>query len=563
MSAQIEFLLTPFVDARGAPLSGGTVEFYQAGTSTSVDVYAEQALTTNLGPIVTLDSRGTALAFTDGATQLKIIIKDAGNVTLDTFDGLDYSGGTAGLTDYYKRDGSLPLTGDVPCAGYDLDSTGDINVGANKHLDVNHGHGYTPVGGDQILYGGATGYVRQFVASSLAQIYFNTTKVADFIATAFDFHVPLDMNSNKITALDTGVAGTDAVNVTQMTTITDPNTTHRSSAGTDHSDVGLNNTHRSSAGTDHSDVGLNNTHRTGDGSDHSDVGLNNTHRSSDGKGHSDVVLNNTHRTGDGSDHADVATNTSGVAANSLIPYSQGLVSIFAASSASGDGSGKDASNEISYVNLLGDDGLLNSGGFFDVTLDTNTLSVSADVELNVGFVKFRSSAALTISDKWLVQGGAVEFRQIGNENSYNVTWSAGLWVANKAFLSSAADFTINGLYETTVGLKMNLRGSIACDTLFVTHDISMNQLDYIIATTTVTAGGLLVADHSCVEATGAIAVDGNITVTDMSNIQCHSTVTTTSGGNLVIVKSSYMVRTSQTIAGSTTIAALEFCYVAT
>jgi hypothetical protein len=33
--------------------------------------------------------------------------------------------------------------------------------------------------------------------------------------------------------------------------------------------VGLNTTHRTSAGTDHSDVGLNNTHRTSNGSDHS------------------------------------------------------------------------------------------------------------------------------------------------------------------------------------------------------------------------------------------------------------------------------------------------------
>jgi len=39
------------------------------------------------------------------------------------------------------------------------------------------------------------------------------------------------------------------------------NTTHRTSAGTDHADVVLNNTHRTSAGTDHADVVLNNTHR--------------------------------------------------------------------------------------------------------------------------------------------------------------------------------------------------------------------------------------------------------------------------------------------------------------
>ncbi len=51
--------------------------------------------------------------------------------------------------------------------------------------------------------------------------------------------------------------------------VIDLNTTHRSSGGTDHSNVGLNNTHRGSAGTDHSNVGLNNTHRGSDGSDHS------------------------------------------------------------------------------------------------------------------------------------------------------------------------------------------------------------------------------------------------------------------------------------------------------
>lgn len=59
--------------------------------------------------------------------------------------------------------------------------------------------------------------------------------------------------------------------------------------------IAPNTTHRGSSGTDHSDVGLNNTHRGSDGKDHSDVVLNNTHRSSDGKNHSDVVLNNAHR----------------------------------------------------------------------------------------------------------------------------------------------------------------------------------------------------------------------------------------------------------------------------
>jgi hypothetical protein len=81
------------------------------------------------------------------------------------------------------------------------------------------------------------------------------------------------------------------------------NTTHRGSAGTDHSDVASNNAHRGGSGSDHSDVAANTTHRgSAGGTDHSDVGLNNTHRGSAGTDHSDVGLNNTHRGSNGLDH---------------------------------------------------------------------------------------------------------------------------------------------------------------------------------------------------------------------------------------------------------------------
>jgi hypothetical protein len=101
-------------------------------------------------------------------------------------------------------------------------------------------------------------------------------------------------NRSKANELSTAVdANTSTVAANVAATAL--NTTHRTSAGTDHSDVGLNNTHRTSAGTDHSDVGLNNTHRAADGKDHSDVVLNNAHRVADGKDHSDVVLNNAAR----------------------------------------------------------------------------------------------------------------------------------------------------------------------------------------------------------------------------------------------------------------------------
>ena len=58
-------------------------------------------------------------------------------------------------------------------------------------------------------------------------------------------------------------AEVDAKDTALQSQIT-PNTTHRSSDGTDHANVALNDTHRTSDGKDHSDVVLNNAHRVAD-----------------------------------------------------------------------------------------------------------------------------------------------------------------------------------------------------------------------------------------------------------------------------------------------------------
>ncbi len=124
----------------------------------------------------------------------------------------------------------------------------------------------------------------QPVSETLAQVLAtgNTTGGTDIVVDTGD----------KITITDAPTIGADGANKTYV----DGNNSTQDTA------IGLNTTHRTSAGTDHSDVGLNNTHRASAGVDHSDVVLNNTHRGSDGTDHSDVVLNNTHRTSDGSDH---------------------------------------------------------------------------------------------------------------------------------------------------------------------------------------------------------------------------------------------------------------------
>ena len=60
-------------------------------------------------------------------------------------------------------------------------------------------------------------------------------------------------------------------------------------------------------------MAANTTHRTSDGTDHANVGLADTHRTGNGSDHANVALNDAHRTGNGSDHANVATATTNIA----------------------------------------------------------------------------------------------------------------------------------------------------------------------------------------------------------------------------------------------------------
>lgn len=89
-SKQIDFIAAGLVDSSGNPLQSGTVELYEAGTSTPVTGYADAALGSSLGSTITLDSRGAKLIFVDGLVDLKIIVKDSAGTTINTYDGLDY-----------------------------------------------------------------------------------------------------------------------------------------------------------------------------------------------------------------------------------------------------------------------------------------------------------------------------------------------------------------------------------------------------------------------------------------------------------------------------------------
>ncbi len=77
------------------PLSGGRIEFFDAGTTTPKTVYADQHLTTSLGTFVTCDAMGrptsdgsSPTSIYVGTASYKVLIKDSGLVTIETKDNL-------------------------------------------------------------------------------------------------------------------------------------------------------------------------------------------------------------------------------------------------------------------------------------------------------------------------------------------------------------------------------------------------------------------------------------------------------------------------------------------
>ena len=80
-----EFPKLSVFDDNGSPLSGGKVYFYEAGTSTMKNTFADKdGLTTNSNPVI-LDSRGEADVFLD-RDPYKVVVTDSNDVTVLTRD---------------------------------------------------------------------------------------------------------------------------------------------------------------------------------------------------------------------------------------------------------------------------------------------------------------------------------------------------------------------------------------------------------------------------------------------------------------------------------------------
>jgi hypothetical protein len=89
----------------GAPLVGGKLYTYQAGTSTPYATYTDYTGgVANANPVI-LDARGEADVWLEEGVAYKFVLKDSSDVTVWTVDGINYNG-ASGLT-YLAADGTV------------------------------------------------------------------------------------------------------------------------------------------------------------------------------------------------------------------------------------------------------------------------------------------------------------------------------------------------------------------------------------------------------------------------------------------------------------------------
>ena len=88
MADQLLAGLPPVIDFNGDVVAGGSVTFYQTGTTTPVAIFSDVAATIPLTNPLTLDSAGrpSSQIFYVGTVAVKEVIKDAGGATLYTVD---------------------------------------------------------------------------------------------------------------------------------------------------------------------------------------------------------------------------------------------------------------------------------------------------------------------------------------------------------------------------------------------------------------------------------------------------------------------------------------------
>ena len=97
--------LLRFEDSNGDPLAGGTLEFYESGSSTPKKAYGDSSESTSF-TTKTLDSRGEAVVYF-GSGNYKLVVKDSGGSTIKTIDPI-IGAATSGSQEQWVASGDTP-----------------------------------------------------------------------------------------------------------------------------------------------------------------------------------------------------------------------------------------------------------------------------------------------------------------------------------------------------------------------------------------------------------------------------------------------------------------------
>lgn len=122
-----------FTDATGAPLVGGKLYTYQAGTSTPLSTFTDQTETAqNTNPII-LDSRGECDVWL-GTNSYKFVLKDANDNVIWTVDNVSYL--PDGSVTAQKLAANAITTSNLPNLGVTNSKLADASVSTAKIQDL-------------------------------------------------------------------------------------------------------------------------------------------------------------------------------------------------------------------------------------------------------------------------------------------------------------------------------------------------------------------------------------------------------------------------------------------
>jgi len=106
--------LMQFFDSTGAPLSGGTLSTFIAGTSTPLATYTDSSGSIANNVVITLNTRGEAAVWLGSTGIYKFVLKDAAGVLIWTADNIEGQAGLADLTNNTDATKGSALIGYAP-----------------------------------------------------------------------------------------------------------------------------------------------------------------------------------------------------------------------------------------------------------------------------------------------------------------------------------------------------------------------------------------------------------------------------------------------------------------